>query len=69
MARFLVSFLILFSSLATAADSDLPPLVDADWLQQQRQQSELVIVDIRSGIDNGGDRSAFRKGSHSRLGL
>ena len=61
MARFLVSFLILFSSLATAAASDLPPLVDADWLQQQRQQSELVIVDIRSGIDNGGDRSAFRK--------
>jgi len=33
MARFLVSFLILFSSLATAADRDLPPLVDADWLQ------------------------------------
>jgi thiosulfate/3-mercaptopyruvate sulfurtransferase len=61
MARFFVSFLIMFSSLAAAAGRDLPSLVDADWLQQQRQQSELVIVDIRSGIDNGGDRSTFRK--------
>jgi thiosulfate/3-mercaptopyruvate sulfurtransferase len=35
------------------------PLVDADWLDQHRDRDDLVVLDVRSSIDDGGDRGDF----------
>ncbi|MDX5379199.1 MAG: sulfurtransferase [Halomonas sp.] len=35
------------------------PLVDAEWLDGQRDNDALVVLDVRSAIDDGGDRAAF----------
>jgi len=56
----LVLFLtLLFSLTAQAAVS---PLVDADWLKANLDREDLVILDVRSGIDQGGDRASFEQG-------
>lgn len=39
--------------------ADLTPLVDAEWLDAHRGQDDLVILDVRSSIDNGGDAERF----------
>jgi len=49
------------SSLVMAASDRTPPLVDASWLDANLNKDNLVVLDVRSGIDNGGDRSSFRK--------
>jgi thiosulfate/3-mercaptopyruvate sulfurtransferase len=48
---------MLLSTQALA--SDIMPLVDGDWLDQHRDDDDLVILDVRSAIDDGGDRSSF----------
>ncbi|MDN6319210.1 MAG: sulfurtransferase [Marinobacter sp.] len=60
MGRLLIVILLLASSLATAG-TDTPPLVDATWLKSHLSQDNIVVLDVRSGIDNGGDRSSFQK--------
>ncbi|SFU44323.1 sulfurtransferase [Halomonas korlensis] len=35
------------------------PLVDAAWLEGQLDGDELVVLDVRSAIDDGGDRASF----------
>ncbi|MCG6658139.1 sulfurtransferase [Halomonas campisalis] len=35
------------------------PLVEADWLEGQLGSDGLVVLDVRSSIDDGGDRDAF----------
>ncbi|GGE64556.1 sulfurtransferase [Streptosporangium jomthongense] len=60
MGRLFPVLLLLASSLATAG-TDTPPLVDAAWLNSHLGQDNIVVLDVRSGIDKGGDRSSFRK--------
>ncbi|MGM0984348.1 MAG: sulfurtransferase [Pseudomonadota bacterium] len=44
------------------------PLVDARWLEGQLGSDDLVVLDVRSAIDDGGDRESFEAaripGSH-----
>ncbi|MGX1203459.1 sulfurtransferase [Marinobacter sp. MBR-105] len=61
MSRLLALVLIVASSLAMASGDKTTPLVDADWLDANLNRSDLVVLDVRSGIDNGGDRSSFQK--------
>lgn len=35
------------------------PLVDATWLEAQLGSDDLVVLDVRSAIDDGGDRASF----------
>ncbi|MDI5921440.1 sulfurtransferase [Halomonas sp. LR5S13] len=35
------------------------PLVDAAWLEGQLGSDDLVVLDVRSAIDDGGDRESF----------
>jgi len=60
MGRLFIVILLLASSLATAG-TDTPPLVDAAWLKSHLGQDNIVVLDVRSGIDNGGDRTSFQK--------
>lgn len=61
MSRLLVIILVFASSLAMAEGDKTPPLVDAEWLKANLDRDGLVVLDVRSGIDNGGDRSSFQK--------
>lgn len=64
MARILTFILVLVGAVAQAAAQGVTPpsaLVDASWLQQNLDQQQLVVLDVRSGIDNGGDRSSFQQ--------
>ncbi|RBW51997.1 sulfurtransferase [Marinobacter sp. F3R11] len=60
MGRLFIAILFLASSLAVAG-TDTPPLVDAAWLKSHLGQDNIVVLDVRSGIDNGGDRTSFQK--------
>ena len=56
--------LIAAGTLAMAghAQAQLPsPLVDAAWLSDQLDNDDLVVLDVRSSIDNGGDRASFEE--------
>ncbi|MCL7940263.1 sulfurtransferase [Halomonas sp. ATCH28] len=35
------------------------PLVEAEWLDEQLGSDDLVVLDVRSAIDDGGDRESF----------
>ena len=35
------------------------PLVDAEWLDSKLGSDDLVVLDVRSAIDDGGDRESF----------
>ena len=61
MSRLLAIVLLVTSSLAWADGDRTPPLVDASWLEGNLQRENLVVLDVRSGIDNGGDRSSFQQ--------
>lgn len=61
MSRLLAIILVFASSLAMAEGDKTPPLVDANWLNANLDRHGLVVLDVRSGIDNGGDRSSFQK--------
>jgi len=57
-----LSVLLLLSTFAWAANASVPALVDAAWLNDRLGDDQLVVLDVRSGIDNGGDRSNFQQG-------
>lgn len=57
---FYAIFMVLFGATQAVA-ADLKPLVDAQWLSAHLNDDNLVVLDVRSGIDNGGDRSTFEK--------
>lgn len=61
MVRILTVALVLVFAGGRALAADMTPLVDADWLDRHLDDSNLVVLDVRSGIDNGGDRSSFEK--------
>ena len=62
MVRILIMVLAFAASSLAMAESDrTPPLVDASWLESNLNRNNLVVLDVRSGIDNGGDRSSFQK--------
>jgi len=61
MGRLFAAALLLTSSLAMAAGGKAPPLVDAQWLNNNLERDDLVVLDVRSAIDNGGDRSSFQE--------
>ncbi len=58
-AMVLIVGLVSISAMAVAGNSQ--PLVDAAWLNDHLQDEGLVVLDVRSAIDNGGDRSSFTK--------
>ncbi|WP_420390058.1 sulfurtransferase [Marinobacter sp.] len=60
MSRLSAIVLVFASSLAVAAGNGTTPLVDASWLESNLHRDDLVVLDVRSGIDNGGDRSSFQ---------
>ncbi|QFU01928.1 Putative thiosulfate sulfurtransferase [Halomonas sp. THAF5a] len=49
--------LALAASRAVAAE--VSPLVEADWLAERLGHEDLVVLDVRSSIDDGGDRAGF----------
>lgn len=61
MIRVLAMILAFASSLAMASQDKVPPLVDAQWLASNLERDDLVVLDVRSGIDGGGDRSSFQQ--------
>lgn len=61
MSRLSAIVLVFASSLAVAAGNGTTPLVDASWLESNLHRDDLVVLDVRSGIDNGGDRSSFQE--------
>ena len=61
MVRLIAVALAFVSSLALAETDKTPSLVDAAWLNAQLDRENLVVLDVRSGIDNGGDRSSFQQ--------
>ena len=48
---------LLVAGSAQALEVD--PLVSPAWLSEHLDNDNLVVLDIRSSIDNGGDRSSF----------
>ncbi|RQW69612.1 sulfurtransferase [Halomonas sp. YLB-10] len=52
---------LLVAGSAQALEVD--PLVSPAWLREHLDNDNLVVLDIRSSIDNGGDRSSF-EGAH-----
>ncbi|MGO1749037.1 MAG: sulfurtransferase [Marinobacter sp.] len=60
MGRLLAIVLLVASSLAWADGDKTRPLVEASWLEAHLERDNLVVLDVRSGIDNGGDRSSFQ---------
>lgn len=59
MKRTLLLFTASLGLAAQAQAAHLPPLADADWLEGQLADDDLVVLDVRSSIDDGGDRDAF----------
>ncbi|GAA0845573.1 sulfurtransferase [Marinobacter szutsaonensis] len=58
----ILSVFLLLSTFTWAAKAAVPALVDAAWLNDRLGDERLVVLDVRSGIDNGGDRSSFQQG-------
>lgn len=53
--------LLMFSAFCYGAEPGVPALVDAQWLNERLDDEKIVVLDVRSGIDNGGDRSSFQQ--------
>ena len=49
----------LMMAASSALAADVSPLVEADWLSDRLDDDDLVVLDVRSGIDGGGDRGTF----------
>ncbi|MGM0521777.1 MAG: sulfurtransferase [Pseudomonadota bacterium] len=60
MSRLLFGLIGALGLSTQALAADLTPLVDAEWLNAHRGQDDLVILDVRSSIDHGGDAESFR---------
>ncbi|MCL7930649.1 sulfurtransferase [Halomonas llamarensis] len=63
MARLLIGLIGTFGLFTHALAHQMTPLVDAQWLNDHLDQEELVVLDVRSSIDNGGDADSFT-GAH-----
>lgn len=61
MFRSLILVIGLLSTAMVSAKDGLPPLVDAQWLQGHLADDNLVVLDVRSAIDGGGDRGSFQQ--------
>lgn len=59
MNRLFISTVGIFGIAAQAQALELTPLVDAQWLDEHLDAPSLVILDVRSSIDNGGDAASF----------
>jgi thiosulfate/3-mercaptopyruvate sulfurtransferase len=53
----LFAALAIGSLLPAAAAEPAQPLVTPQWLAQHQQDSDLVVVDVRSAIDGGGEHA------------
>src|SRR4051794_2862365 len=53
----LAALLGLLLGLAVPAWADARPLVSPQWLNEHRQEPDLVILDIRSALDGGGEKA------------
>lgn len=51
--------LLMVAGRAVAADP--APLVEAEWLNDHLDDEDLVVLDVRSSIDDGGDRESFEQ--------
>lgn len=60
MKKFVTSF-ITAVSLSVVAVSAQASLVSAQWLNDNLDDSSLLLLDVRSSIDNGGDRASFEE--------
>lgn len=60
--RFMQLLALLLVALPLAAGArSMEPLVSVDWLERHLGGDDLVVVDVRSGID-GSDRATFEEG-------
>lgn len=57
----LISTVVLLAATGSAYAAEVEPLVSPQWLNDHLQDDNLVVLDIRSSVDNGGDRSSFEK--------
>jgi len=55
------SLLLLIASLASGTLFAAQPLVDGDWLENNLNKSDVVVLDIRNKIDKG-SREIYEKG-------
>lgn len=53
--------LVLMALPLVAGARSMEPLVTVDWLDQNLGEDNLVVIDVRSGID-GSDRETFEEG-------
>nr|BBJ02336.1 sulfurtransferase [Marinobacter nauticus] len=61
MIRLIVFVAVFMASHLAYGKADIQPLVDARWLNENLAREDLVVLDVKSAIDNGGDRSSFEK--------
>lgn len=59
MTRYLIFITASLSLSAPALAMHPGPLVEADWLEGQLDSDDVVVLDVRSAIDDGGDRKSF----------
>lgn len=59
MSRTVISLAVLFGFATQAHALEMTPLVDASWLDQHLESDNLVVLDVRSSIDDGGDARSF----------
>jgi thiosulfate/3-mercaptopyruvate sulfurtransferase len=59
MSRLLLGLIGALGVSTHAFALEMSPLVDAQWLNDHLDQEELVVLDVRSSIDNGGDAESF----------
>ncbi|UYV20076.1 sulfurtransferase [Halomonas qaidamensis] len=55
-------FIVTVGVLGMASQAqalEMTPLVDAQWLDEHLDAPSLVVLDVRSSIDNGGDGESF----------
>lgn len=59
MQRTIISLAAILSFATQVQAQEMSPLVDASWLDEHLDANNLVILDVRSSIDNGGDARSF----------
>jgi len=59
MQRTIISLAAILSFATQVQAQEMSPLVDASWLDEHLDADNLVILDVRSSIDNGGDARSF----------
>lgn len=59
MIKSVVMGLGLLAGASQAVAAQVEPLVEAGWLSERLGHEDLVVLDVRSGIDDGGDRDSF----------